>query len=252
METRPCSIKYIDLHHTAGNEASLGVIRNEHMKNNGWGDIGYNAVVFPDGTIPKITNSDGSCATGRSLKWSGAHNPGKAPDGSGYTMNQKAYGLSHVGNFETGTMPDVQFAASTKFCAELCKELNIVPSTSTIRRHSDDYATACPGKNFPYEKYVKKVIEIYNGEDKKKVEYGILLYSGDDFPIALRLCRKYKMECAIFIRDEDTHKAPEISEKVKTLFIVGGTSIGHSGEVLLGGDNWFETAEKVGKHLKAI
>jgi hypothetical protein len=170
MELRPCSIKFICLHHTAGNEKTLEAIRNYHMISEGYGDIGYNAVVFPDGSIPKIVNSDGVVTTGRSLKWSGAHSPGKAPDNSGYTMNQRSYGLCHVGNFETNTMPDAQFNASVAKCAALCRELGITPSIYTIRRHKDDFATLCPGKNFHYEKYVDKVQQLYVAMSAKMIE----------------------------------------------------------------------------------
>lgn len=153
MEIRPCKIKYICLHHTAGNEKDTQAVRQAHL-NQGWGDIGYNAVVEKNGTI----------GIGRDIKYSGAHSLGKAPDGSGYTMNQAAYAISHIGNFEKDVMSEVQFQASIKFCAQKCKELGIVPSKQTIRRHKDDYATACPGKNFPYDRYIAEVIKIYNGE----------------------------------------------------------------------------------------
>ncbi len=85
MELRPCVIKYIDLHHTAGHEKNTAQVKQEHLKQ-GWGDIGYNAVIEMDGTI----------GMGRDIKYSGAHDPGMSPDGV-HTMNQAAYAISHIG-----------------------------------------------------------------------------------------------------------------------------------------------------------
>ncbi len=129
MEIRPCPIKYISLHHTAGNEANTAVIRQQHL-NQGWGDIEYNAVIEKDGTV----------GMGRDIKFSGAHDPGKSPDGK-YTMNQAAYAISHIGNFMKETMNETQFRSSVKHCAGKCREFGIVPSKATIRRHKDQSAT---------------------------------------------------------------------------------------------------------------
>lgn len=84
-------------------------------------------------------------------------------------------------------------------------------------------------------------------EVKKTVDYGILIYSADDFPTAKRLCAKYG-NCAIFLRLSDG-SAPEDVSKVNTLLLVGGKSVGHANEILLSGDNWFASAVAVGKHM---
>jgi len=159
METRPCKIKFINIHHTAGHEKNTEAVRRYHMDALGWGDIGYNAVVEPSGVV----------GVGRDVKYSGAHNPSLAPDKSGYTMNQEAYAISHIGNFQVEQISEVQFQASVKFCAAKCKELGIVPSTYTIRKHSTDYATDCPGQYFPYDRYIKEVISLFNQESTSQI-----------------------------------------------------------------------------------
>lgn len=253
MELRPCSITMIDLHHTAGHEASIEDIRNEHMNGKGWGDIGYNAVVFPDGSIPTLVNSDGVVSTGRSIKWSGAHNPGLAPDGSKYTMNERSYGISHVGNFQSpnaDTMSDVQFQSSVQFCVQKCKEFGIVPSTSTIRRHKDDYATDCPGDNFPYERYMNEVIKLFNnGDEDLHMKKAVLLNTPE--PKDLVLVAEYfayTSPCPVLFRVNG--QPPEEAFKVDELIIIGGVDVpNHPNRKYYSGSSWFGTVTKVGQSL---
>ncbi|GAB6174515.1 hypothetical protein JCM15765_39930 [Paradesulfitobacterium aromaticivorans] len=150
MELRKYPYSYIDLHHTAGHESNTEAVRQEHLIQ-GWGDIGYNAVIEPDGTVGK----------GRDTKYAGAHDLGLSPDG--IPMNQVAYAISHIGNFMQDIMGEPQFWSSVRHCAQKCREFGIIPSTLTIKRHKDQYATDCPGTNFPYERYVQEVINFNEG-----------------------------------------------------------------------------------------
>ena len=241
MEIRPCKITMICIHHTAGNEANTQKVREEHMGfPNFWGDIGYNAVIEKNGII----------GTGRDIKYSGAHNPGKCPDGSGYTMNQRSYAISHIGNFMKETMNDVQFFASVKHCAEKCKEFGIVPSTSTIRQHKSDYATDCPGDNFPYDRYVKEVINLYNNNNKgvdDVLDVAVLLFSKEDYWSGTDVAEK-NGNCAIFIRPTDK-SVPKNAMNSKKLITIGGSKTGHLNEILLSGNTKYDTAQKVSKYL---
>jgi hypothetical protein len=232
MELRPCPIRYIDLHHTAGNEANTEAVRRIHL-NQGWGDIGYNAVIEKDGTV----------GIGRDIKYSGSHDPGMSPDGK-HTMNQAAYAISHIGNFMTETMKEPQFRSSVKHCAEKCREFRIVPSKATIRKHKDQSATKCPGDNFPYESYVNEVIKLIDGG--ATVEEGILIFGQDDFVPARRFAATLNNEVAIFIRN-DKGNAPAAIKTAKHLFVIGGSEVTHPNQTILAGKNWFETVSEVAK-----
>jgi len=234
MEIRPCAIHYIDLHHTAGHEANTAQVRQEHL-NRGWGDIGYNAVIEPDGTV----------GVGRDVNYSGAHDPGMSPDGV-HTMNQTAFAISHIGNFMNDYMSDIQFNASVKYCAQICKKYGIVPSKATIKRHRDQSPTECPGDHFPYDRYVNEVISLM--KEDGTVEEGILIFGPDDFIAARYLAATLNNEVAIFMRNQDK-TPPDSIQTVKHLYVVGGSEVNHPNQTLLSGETWFNTVEAVGKKL---
>lgn len=144
MQVRTQPISYIDLHHSAANEANTEEIRRYHMDVLGWGDIGYNSVIETDGTIGE----------GRNVKWAGAHDPG-IPPGESHTMNQIAFAIAHIGNFEVEQMSEVQFQASLNECERVCRQYNI--SVKHIRMHGMQWPTACAGKNFPYDRYIQEM-----------------------------------------------------------------------------------------------
>lgn len=147
MDVRTERIHLLDLHHTGNYEANTEVIRRYHMDVRGYGDIGYNMVIEPDGTV----------GIGRDVKWAGAHDLGTAPGGG--SMNHVSFGLSHIGNFEEKEMPEVQFQSSVREAVKLCQKYPIPASSNGIRRHKDQFVTACPGKLFPYARYVNEVFK---------------------------------------------------------------------------------------------
>jgi len=147
LDLRVRPIKYLIIHHTAGNEANTQVIRNYHVNVNGWGDIGYHGVVERSGVI----------GVGRDVKYIGAHSLGRAP-GETLNMNHLGYGLSCIGNFETGIMSPIQFDALVKEACRICKLYNI--PFENIRRHSDDDSTSCPGKLFPWMNFLTEVNKV--------------------------------------------------------------------------------------------
>lgn len=239
MELRPCTIEYIDLHHTAGHEDNTQAVREYHVNVRGYGDIGYNAVIELNGTV----------GTGRDIKWSGAHDPAKAPDGSGYTMNQRAYAISHIGDFMKDIMTDVQFWASVKHCVQKCIQFGITPSKATIRRHKDQYATDCPGDNFPYDKYVCEVIKLFNQGDDLHMNRVVLLNTPE--PKDMILVKEYfdyTSPCPILFRVNG--QPPEEAFKADELIILGGSDVpSHPNRKLLSGQSWFGTVAKVGQDL---
>ncbi|AHF08553.1 peptidoglycan recognition protein family protein [Desulfitobacterium metallireducens] len=242
MEVRPCKITLIDLHHSAGHEKNTEEIRQYHKNIRGYGDIGYSAVIESDGTVGK----------GRDTYYSGAHDPGLAPDGSRFTMNQRAYSICHIGNFQSPNadkMTDVQFNSSVKHCVEKCKELGIIPSKATIKEHKDQFATACPGDNFPYDRYVKEVTNLYNGDDLHMERVVLLNTPEPKDMILVKEYFDYTSVCPIFFR-VNGNQAPEEVFKANELVIIGGADVpNHPNRKYFSGASWFGTVAKVGQNI---
>ena len=116
----------IILHHAAGN-GSVESVHNYH-KSLGWSGIGYHYYVRKDGSIYR----------GRPEEMVGGHT-------SGY--NYCSIGVCAEGNFETDVMSDAQREAIRALVLDIRTRY---PDTQTIR-HKDVAATACPGKNYPFD-----------------------------------------------------------------------------------------------------
>lgn len=116
----------IILHHAAGN-GSVESVHNYH-KSLGWSGIGYHYYVRKDGSIYR----------GRPEEMVGGHT-------SGY--NYCSIGVCAEGNFETESMSDAQREAIRALVLDIRTRY---PDTQTIR-HKDVAATACPGKNYPFD-----------------------------------------------------------------------------------------------------
>jgi len=143
---------YIILHHSASSKASVEDIHNYHQKGRGWIGIGYNFYVRKDGSIYR----------GRPEDVVGAHTTG---------YNDESIGICAEGNFEKETMPEAQKRA----IIELLRELKKRYPNAQIKRHKDFAATACPGKNYPFEEIVKEVEIVFlkigsRGEEVKKLQ----------------------------------------------------------------------------------
>lgn len=98
-----------------------------HLKN-GWRGIAYNFYV----------RKDGSVYHGREENAVGGHT---------LNYNEVSIGICFEGNFEVEAMPDAQLSAGR----ELIEYLKPRYPDAKVVRHRDLNATACPGKNFPFE-----------------------------------------------------------------------------------------------------
>lgn len=117
------------LHHAAAN-GSVYDVHNWHL-GNGWAGIGYHFYVRKDGSVYR----------GRPENWVGAHTEGH---------NSTKLGICAEGNFETDTMPEVQKNAIIELLAYLFGKYG----TMKVYRHRELDATACPGKNYPFDAIV--------------------------------------------------------------------------------------------------
>jgi len=122
-------------HHAATKKCSAEQIHSWH-KGFGWPGIGYHYLVRKDGSIER----------GRPEDTVGAHASGH---------NSYSIGICFEGNFEIEEMPEAQKKAGKELIAYLKAKYKI----DKVLRHRDVNATACPGKNFPFEEISSAVVE---------------------------------------------------------------------------------------------
>lgn len=127
--TKRTKTDMIILHHRVGDGDVEGIDRIH--KNNGWTCIGYHFYVRKDGTIYR----------GRQEDAVGAH---------AYGSNSTSIGICAEGNFEIDIMP----AEQKNSIIELLGYLKGKYGITKVLRHKDVNATACPGKNYPFDEIV--------------------------------------------------------------------------------------------------
>lgn len=160
------------VHHTATQnddpdpDARVRAIYTTHVQNNGWDDIGYQALISEAGTVyeGRWSGSDSpSCVTGGGSGWEFGH---QTTDAKSQIVTGAHTGGYNTGNFGVallGTLTDVPPKAAARsalveYLAELSKRHGIDPEAIvrydngtnqkdayTISGHSDFTATACPG-----------------------------------------------------------------------------------------------------------
>lgn len=125
------STSCIVLHHRAGT-GDADSIHKAHLAK-GWSGIGYHYYIRTDGRIYR----------GRPRETVGAHCIGK---------NKNSIGVCFEGNYQLEReMPAAQLKAGCELVGAL---LRLYPGTA-VMRHSDLFATACPGQFFPFDKIKK-------------------------------------------------------------------------------------------------
>lgn len=125
----------IILHHSAASNCSADDVDRWH-KNKGWTCIGYHFFVRKDGSIYR----------GRREEAVGAH---------AYGSNTDSIGICAEGNFENETMGDAQKQTLKELVAYLKNKYGI----TKVQRHRDVNATACPGKNYPFEEIANATVK---------------------------------------------------------------------------------------------
>jgi hypothetical protein len=144
-------VKFGVLHHTAGSnsytrEEAPGVVRgiyHWHTQGNGWNDIGYNILVDRYGTVyeGRYGGVDRGVVGAHAANW-----------------NSGSFGVSIMGNFETGTPPAAAVNAAADVMAWKYGIHGLDPavgarvthnsrSIPTLVGHRDVGSTSCPGRN---------------------------------------------------------------------------------------------------------
>ncbi len=140
--------KYIVLHHTASEAGSVESIDADHRtrkdaQGNPWRGIGYHFLIgnghgMQDGEVAATFRWKKQCE--------GAH----AGDS---VYNNQGIGICLVGNFQEAPPTPAQWQSLQLLIRTLRRECRI--DHAGIVRHTDIKATACPGKQFPWDQLLR-------------------------------------------------------------------------------------------------
>lgn len=120
---------HLVLHHAAGDGSPEAI--HAYHKSLGWAGIAYHFYI----------RKDGSVYAGRPIDKTGGHTT---------NWNWCSLGICFEGNFEIEEMGEAQIKAG----AELVDYIRGLYPGIAIGKHKDFQATACPGRNFPYDEIV--------------------------------------------------------------------------------------------------
>ena len=140
--------RYIVIHHSDDHEGCCAKYDRVHLQKGWENGCGYDFVVG-NGT----QSGDGEVEVGP--RWTrqmvGAH--AKTPDNR---YNEQGVGIVLVGDFEHGGQPTArQYDALVHLTRWLMARYDI--SAEDVLRHGDCKSTACPGKNFPWNRFLGDV-----------------------------------------------------------------------------------------------
>jgi|GEM_PF-2974807 len=150
-------VRYIMLHHTYGlfeTDGSLRGMHNDHRNRTATldgGGIAYSEIIQRDGTVWIARGALRPSHTGVSLD-----------------IRTHSYSITVTGNFDRtdAIMSDVQFNSLASRVAEAMRQF----PNATIVGHGDLAPTACPGRNFPWdrlEESIGAVRSVYRGENAR-------------------------------------------------------------------------------------
>ena len=134
--------KYIVIHHSYTDSGNEEIFDNHHRKKRGWLGVAYHFVIgnghpSEDGAI-EVT-----------FRWEeqihGAHAGRKQ-------YNQYGIGICLVGDFERSYPTEKQMAALVSLVSYLQEKCSIPTANIMLHRHIK--TTDCPGKNFPFYRFI--------------------------------------------------------------------------------------------------
>ncbi|KUO79016.1 MAG: N-acetylmuramoyl-L-alanine amidase [Desulfosporosinus sp. BRH_c37] len=162
----------------------------------------------------------------------------------GVNPNYYTVSIEHEG--ESGdVMSEVQYQATLALHRWLIGTLGILVTRDNIIGHyriDSVNRSNCPGTGFPWDRLFN---DLQGGSDMLKV--ALLLYTKEDYWAGSDVAVK-NGDCAIFVRPAD-HSIPAEAMNAKQLIVIGGPTTKHPNEVLLSGNNKYDTAAAVAKYL---
>ncbi len=141
--------EYVVLHHSATHEGNANNFDKYHREQKKWEyGLAYHFVIGNG-------NGSGNGEIEVGDRWKkqihGAHT-------ANTDLNQIAIGICLVGNFEENNEPtDNQFKSLISLVSYLSKKYNIPESHIVKHGQVLQKGTACPGKNFPYKRFINEL-----------------------------------------------------------------------------------------------
>ncbi len=151
--------KYIVIHHSATAKGNAARFDYYHRKERGWEyGLAYHFVIG-NGSF----SGDGEIEV--SERWKkqihGAHT-------ANMDCNRVAIGICLVGDFENGGAPtDNQFKSLLRLVQYLSRRYTISLSNILLHKQVHQKGTACPGKNFPFEKLKTHLLQIASNSSNR-------------------------------------------------------------------------------------
>ena len=130
--------KRVIVHHSLTKDSetvSWGAIRRYHTQTNGWRDIGYHYGV-------ELVGDHYEVLAGRPEDVAGAHCAGQ---------NHNALGICFIGNYDLEAPAEAMMKRATEVLYPILRRLHITPDM--IYGHRDFSGKACPGRQFPLERF---------------------------------------------------------------------------------------------------
>jgi hypothetical protein len=218
-----------------------------------WNPSGYDYPEYDYGI-----EADGTIREGRPLTVIGSHTksdkePYLSKRGK-WWFNRNSIGIGLAGDFTKYPMPQKQYDALIGLVRRLIKKYGL--TLDSVYPHGQVTYTSCPGCTYgkvpalkgswSYDEFEQAVLGTIK-EDKDVLKVAVLLYTKDDFWAGSDVAAKHG-NCAIFVRGAD-RSAPADAMSAQKLIVVGGPSTKHPNEVLLSGNDKYDTAAAVAKYL---
>lgn len=138
----------IVLHHSLtadGNLVNWNAIRNYHVNELGWKDIGYHF------GIEKVRDHY-EVLVGRMMNETGAHTKQN-------NMNRQSIGICLIGNFDETEVPPEQYSLALRLVKSLIEVTGVYSGRIYGHREFAGYKS-CPGKKFDLTKFRKDLFKI--------------------------------------------------------------------------------------------
>jgi len=142
------AITHIIVHHSAGSGGTVDEIRLMHMRDRGWSDIGYHALITNGkdlGGAPSDIACDGMAFQGRPESRAGAHCSNAYGRHNAYTL-----GVCMTGNYMVSQPSKAQLLRLSRVIADWCGRYGIPCDREHVKGHremSGHESNDCPGDN---------------------------------------------------------------------------------------------------------